>query len=195
MRIIRTEMYFDEEQVRGYEPFRSRPPREGSGKNPGVAFLWIKGEVDGLPDIENSKDFEPLPGRRAGQPDGEALTDQVRGILDLFIKDSGERDFLRIPSASRLENRALVDFILEQDIVMEHSPPFAISFKALLNTKNSPLWIGTYIGAEMAWDHPLLMILTVPSGIIVVSSALGIGTAMQAGLNKAIKRLFDKSSP
>ena len=195
MRIIRTEMYFDEEQVRGYEPFRSRPPREGSGKNPGVAFLWIKSEVDGLPDSENSKDFRALSRSGALPSVGEPLTDQVRGILDLFIKDSGERDFFRIPSVSRLENGALVDFILEQDIVMEHSPPFAISFKALLNTKNSPLWIGTYIGAEMAWDHPVLMILTVPSGIIIVSSALGIGAAMQSGLNKAIKRLFDKSSP
>ena len=192
MRIFRTEMYFDEEQLTGYEPFRRRPPREGSGKNPGVAFLWIKAEGDDLVDIENSKSFQRLPRAPVPPPSGEALTDQVRGILDLFIKDSDERGFSRIPSGSALENRALVDFVLAQDIVMERSPPFAISFKALLDTKNSPLWIGTYIGADMAWGHPVLMILTVSGGIIVVSSALGIGSAMQAGLNKAIKRLFDR---
>jgi hypothetical protein len=53
------------------------------------------------------------------------------------------------------------------------------------------MWIGTFIGSEIARDHPVLLLVTVPGGIIVVSSALGIGAAMQAGLNKAIQRLFD----
>jgi hypothetical protein len=195
MRIIRTELYFDDDQVAGYEPYRRRPPREGTGKNSGVAFLWIRRENDDLLDIENSKEFRPLRGPRSAAPEGDVGSNEIRGILDLFIRDADEQGFLRIPSTTSIENRNIIEFVLGQEIVMERSPPFSISFKALLDYKNSPMWIGTFIGSDIAWDHPVLLFLTVPGGIIVVSSALGIGAAMQAGLNKAIKRLFDKGKP
>lgn len=196
MRIIRTELYFDEDQVSGYEMFRSRPPRRGEAeKNPGVAFLWIKREDGNLLEFDGSKDFRPIRRSRSQGHPGNAASDEVRGIIELFIRDADEDGFLRIPSDIRLENRALVDFVLAQQVVMEHSPPFSIAFKALLDQKNSPMWIGTFIGTGAGWERPVLLFITVPVGIIVVSSALGIGAAMQAGLNKSIKRLFDRSKP
>lgn len=56
------------------------------------------------------------------------------------------------------------------------------------------MWIETFLGFTAARDSPVLLFLTVPAGIIIVSSALGIGAAMQAGLGKAVKRLFDSTS-
>jgi hypothetical protein len=172
--------------------YRSRSPRGGEAeKNPGLGFLWIQHDGDDLLELHSYREFRSFrPGRKSFVD-----IDDIKGILDLFIRDAAERKFLRIPPEGRLSNRNLVDFALEQPIVMEHSPPFSISFKALLDQKNSPMWIGTFIGADMAWDHPVLLLITVPSGIIVVSSALGIGAAMQAGLNKAVKRFFDSRKP
>jgi hypothetical protein len=188
MRIIRTEMYFDEDQVSGYEMFRSRHPRRGeAGKNPGLAFLWIKHEEDDVMELYSSPEFMAIS--RGSESFVE--TDDIRGVIDLFIRDADETSFLRITPDGRIRNRDTVDFVLDQQIVMEHSPPFSISFKTVLDQKNSPMWIGTFIGADMAWDHPVLLLITVPSGIIIVSSALGIGAAMQAGLNKTIKRFFE----
>ncbi len=75
---------------------------------------------------------------------------------------------------------------------MENSPPFSFSLKVLLDKANTPLWIGTFIGGAAAWGHPVLLFVTVPGGIIVISSASGIGRAMDAGLNRALDRLFKR---
>ena len=47
------------------------------------------------------------------------------------------------------------------------------------------------MGFRMAGDDPALMFLTVPGGIIVVGSALGVADALAYGLSKQIKRLFN----
>jgi len=183
-------MYFDEDDVRNYVGNRRPRGMEYDGKNPGVAFLWIKVDGFDLGEITSLKAFRPL--QRPREPERFFNEEEIEGILDLFLRDADEHEFVRIPPGSRIENRDAVAYILQQDIVMEHSPPFSISFKALLDYKNSPMWIGTFVGAGAAWDHPVLLMITVPGGIIAVSSALGIGNAMQAGLNKSIKRLFDR---
>jgi hypothetical protein len=139
-------------------------------------------------DIENIKAFRPL---RPDQPDYPNLH-QIRGLLDLFLRDEPDQRFLRIPPDDLLENPSIVNYLLDQEIVMEHSPPFSISLKGVLDRANTPMWIGTLVGFSAApWDHPVLLLLTVPGGIIAVSSARGIGSAMESGLQKAMKRLFD----
>jgi hypothetical protein len=42
----------------------------------------------------------------------------------------------------------------------------------------------------MASTHTELMIITVPIGIVVVSSAIGVSEALKKGLNKKVEALF-----
>lgn len=191
MRVIRTEMYFEQPDVRGFGGYRRRPPSgpRSEEQQPGIAFAWFRTDamIDRA-DIENIKAFRPL---RPEQPDFPNRN-QIRGLLDLFLRDGDEPEFLRIPRDDLLENPSIVDYLLDQEIVMEHSPPFSISLKGVLDSANTPIWIGTLVGFGAApWDHPILLLLTVPGGIIAVSSARGIGRAMESGLQKAMKRLFD----
>lgn len=191
MRVLRTEMYFDPDEVRGFFGHRMRG-RDYDEKNPGVAFAWFRSETAVTIDraaIENYKVFRPIDRRDASWPD----RDMVKGILDLFVRDTEERGFLRIPTNSSIENANHVDFLMSQDIVIERSPPFSLSLKGVLTSANTPLWLGTFVGGAAAWDHPVLLLVTVPGGIIAVSSASGIGRAMESGLNKWMKRLFDRA--
>lgn len=190
MRVLCTHMYFDEDDVSGYEGmFHRRRPPFSEEKNPGVAFAFFRTEGVLTPeDINNLKAFRPL------REDSDLpRKEQIRGLLDLFIRDGDELQFLRIPNDSSLENRNLVDFLLQQEIVMEHSPPFSISLRGVIDSANTPVWIGTLAGFGAGWEHPVLLLLTVPGGIIAVASARGIGQALEMGLNKFPKRLLDKT--
>ena len=185
MRTLRTEIYFDPSEVNSFDGFADRG--EFSGKNPGVAFAWFRsGSPIDASQISSLDEFKQL--RR--DYDKNLDLDDIDGILDLFIRGSGEPSFSRLPSSRLVENRDLIDFLYGQEIVMENSPPFSFSLKVLLDKANTPLWIGTFMGTAVAWGHPVLLFITVPGGIIVVSSASGIGRAMEAGLNKAVDRLF-----
>jgi hypothetical protein len=185
-------MYFDEKDVNAFDGFHWRRERfSEDDKNPGVAFAFFRTQTTIDPiEAENLKAFKPIRAEDPIRP----TKDQIRGILDLFILDADERAFVRIPNDGSLENRGIVDFVLSQEIVMEHSPPFSISLKGVIDSTNIPVWIGTLVGFGAAgWDHPVLLLLTVPGGIIAVSSARGIGRAMEMGLNKHLKRLLDRS--
>jgi hypothetical protein len=85
---------------------------------------------------------------------------------------------------------AIVDYVLSQPIVIERSPPITVTLKGLLTATNLPIWIGTYMGWSVVPDHSVLLFITVPGGIIVVSFATGLALALSAGLSKSIKRLF-----
>ena len=104
--------------------------------------------------------------------------------------DAEEYEFLR-PERS-LKNPAIVDYILTQPIVIERSPPFHVNLKGLITTTSLPVWIGTYLGWSVVPDHSILLFITVPGGIIIVSSAAGLANALSSGLSSAVKRLFRK---
>jgi hypothetical protein len=112
----------------------------------------------------------------------------IRNYIDLFLMAAREFEFDR-PERS-MENPQIVDYILTQPIVIERSPPFHITLKDLLTSTNLPVWIETYMGWSVAPEHSVLLFITVPGGIIVVSSAAGLATALAAGLSKSVKRLF-----
>ena len=189
MRVIRTELYFEPQDVSAFMGYR-RPrfaPRERDAEYPGVAFAWFRTPLPVDP-AETPSILRPIRRRQSL----EVTREQISGILDLFVRDADEGGFLRIPSDGSLENRRIVDFILDQEIVMERSPPFSISLKGVLDKANPPMWIGTMVGFGAAlWDHPVLRLLTVCGGIIAVSSARGIGAALESGLQKTMKRLFN----
>jgi hypothetical protein len=71
------------------------------------------------------------------------------------------------------------------DYAFGSNPPYA-----LITTTNLPVWIGTYMGWSVVPDHSVLLFITVPGGIIIVSSAAGLANALSAGLSASVKRLF-----
>lgn len=179
MRVIRTEIYFDDQSVSGANRssrhFLRLPSEE---KNLGFAFAWFRHDNATSFEIRHFKWFR-----------GEEIEpEQIDQALDLLIREESYERFDRHES---IRNPKIIEFILEQDVVLERSPPFAIPFKKLLKQTNSAVLLGGYIGARMAWDDPALMLLTIPGGIIAVGSALGVADAMAYGLNKHIKRMFD----
>ena len=184
MRVITTWMYFDQSQIKGDGGF-GRPRGRGEEPEPGIGVAWFGGDTTTLGDIVNLKIFRRLSGWRGEQ----SLTEEfLRDCLDLFVMDAEEFEFSR-PERS-MKNPEVVDYLLTQPIVIERSPPFQITLKGLLTSTNLPVWIGTYMGWSVAPEHSILLFVTVPGGIIVVSSAAGLASALAAGLSKSIKRLF-----
>ena len=104
--------------------------------------------------------------------------------------DAEEFEFDR-PERS-IKNPNVVDYLLEQPIVIERSPPVTVTLKGLVTKTNLPVWIGTYMGWLVAPEHSVLLFITVPGGIIVVSSATGLASALAAGLERSVKRLFKR---
>jgi hypothetical protein len=182
MRVIRTEIYFDDVNGASRRPrSRMRGSREDK-YNHGLAFAWFRSDEPGPFDIKNVKAFSVK----------EIALDQVRPILDALLRDRDGRDIELDEGlfAERIENPDLIDFIYKQTIILEQSPPEAVRFKDLLKRTNAPIYAGTFMGAGLSHDYPALMIITIPLGIIVVSSALGVADAMAAGLNKRVKEMF-----
>lgn len=134
----------------------------------------------------NLKVFRPLPGHERQ----EFSEDIFRGYLDAFLMDAEEFEFSR-PERS-LKNPTIVDYVLTQPIVIERSPPVHINLKGLITATNLPVWIGTYMGWSVVPDHSILLFITVPGGIIIVSSAAGLANALSSGLSTSVKRLFRK---
>jgi hypothetical protein len=65
-----------------------------------------------------------------------------------------------------------------------------VSLKGLIDNTNLPIIVGTFVGWEVAQPNAIMLFITVPAGIVAVSSAIGIGRALQNGLNKVLSRLF-----
>jgi hypothetical protein len=170
MRVLTTWIYFDNVQITGGESRRFRRGREGES-DPAVGVAWFAGDTTSPMPISNLKVFRALR-----EIEGEALNEQrLRELIDLFLRDADEPEFYR-PEPS-LKNSSVVDYVLSQPIIIERSPPVSITLKGLLTATNLPIWIGTYLGWSVVPDHSVLLFITVPGGIIVVSSATGLAIA------------------
>jgi hypothetical protein len=181
MRIIRTEMYF--EGIEAIGPGVSKVAR----LNPGVGVAFF--------DIKPPPDFPFSRILKKPKIYDEPNDREVRRFLDLCVRGN-ERSYGRPFSkywAADVQNVAVVNFLMEANIVIEQSPPSWEQLKSLVS-KSPGIGIGTFVGFEMASNHTELMIITVPLGIIVVSSAIGVSEALKKGLNKKVEALFKARS-
>lgn len=91
-------------------------------------------------------------------------------------------------------NERIAKFLLETEIIFEQSPPKSEKLQELLKRSPGAL-IGTYLGYNSVPEgYGLLMWITIPLGIIVISSAMGIGNGLYNGLNKWVEARFKKST-
>ena len=176
MRVIRTEMYFSEEHIFGLNRRRTSHAR-----NPGLGFAWLRTDRPA-----HGVDEQLLEDHYFDRQEGAATA-----FLDLAIRGQERSETISQPNAffGAIYNQRLVQEVLNGDIVIENSPPEAVTFRSLL-AKAPGVAIGTMVGMKAAGDTSLLMLLTVPTGIVVCSSAIGVSKALEKGLNKAVEKVI-----
>ncbi len=113
----------------------------------------------------------------------------LRRYIDAFLID--EDEYVQRTGRAR-RNDTLISYIINEPFVIERSPPVHLNLKGVLTNTNLPVFIGAYMGWNVAPDHSALLFITVPGGIIIVSSATGLANALASGLSTSVKRLFHK---
>jgi hypothetical protein len=74
--------------------------------------------------------------------------------------------------------------VLSEPVVIEQSPPDWVTLTDLLKNAASPTQIGVYVGIAAALPvNPLLMLITVPAGILLVGTSI----ALTERLNRLLK--------
>ena len=176
MRVIRTEMYFSEEHIFGLNRRRTSHAR-----NPGLGFAWLRTDWPA-----RGIDEQLLEDRHFDRQEGAATA-----FLDLAIRGYERSETISQPNAyfGATYNQSIVQSVMNGNIVIENSPPDAVTFRSLL-AKAPGVAIGTMVGMKAAGDTSLLMLLTVPTGIVVCSSAIGVSKALEKGLNKVVEKVI-----
>lgn len=93
--------------------------------------------------------------------------------------------------------RALVDSIVQETVLIERSPPQAMPISEVVKaaaTKGGSIVTGVFVGYAVA-PESALMFLTIPIGIVVVGSAVGISRGLENGLQFFIESLFKGEEP
>lgn len=187
MRVIRTEMYFDEVVGLSRRPDRW-PQLESEDSNPGLGFAWFRSDNAGPLNFKNDKRFEVR----------ELRTDQIEDALDMLLQDRKWSDLAfdldrgGFFPREGIQNADIISYVYEQSIIIEQSPPVAVRFRELLKRANAPVYIGAYMGYAAAHEMPALMFITVPLGIMVIGPAMGVSEALAVGLNKRIQQMFTR---
>jgi hypothetical protein len=178
MRVIRTELYFNPKVVEALSRVQI--------DNPGLAVAWFAAELDTEIDLHEIADKS---WHNFNLEDAEIF---IAAAIANF-QNLNEPSEVLIPGQIRASATAnsFAKYVLEQPIVIEHSPPEAVPFSALLKGASGAV-IGTYVGFQIAGENSLLLLVTVPGGLMVVSSAMGISKALEKGFNKLVSRAFKR---
>jgi hypothetical protein len=182
MRIIRTEIYFDADQIKD---------RAGNlqKNDAGLAFAFFRGDDFPINHLgiysdhaarilTNSVDITD----RLSEESLKALIDaMVRGIT--FDK-LNFRHLEFVPDGEGVKNYYLAETALATNIVIEYSPPEWITLREVLK-KASSIPAGIFLG-YYGLQEPLLF-LTLPAGVIVMGAAFGINKAVENGLPKYVQ--------
>jgi hypothetical protein len=164
MRVIRTELYFSPETL---------DELSHSEGDPNVSFAWTKHE-------QTVVDF------RSSEIVGKVFalsSDEIPAFIATVLRDVPYIPTLNWTQVSSI--RQTVEYVLQQNIVVERSPPESTPFSALIKGATPIAGIGTYLGIQMASGDTLLMI-TVPLGILLVGSAVALTKAIEVGLLRIV---------
>ena len=79
-----------------------------------------------------------------------------------------------------------------ESVIVTRSPPVQDSFQSLAKMASS-VAMGAWVGTEVAsaLGQPILMFLTVPAGMLIISAASGISKALENGLYDWLSRKLD----
>ena len=94
-----------------------------------------------------------------------------------------------VPTNAWEEN--FVNYMLYSDIVViEQSPP---SLEAVINLakRGSGIAIGAYTGPDVADGNPLLLLISVSTGIVIGGASVGVTRGLEVALENKIVDLFN----
>jgi hypothetical protein len=205
MRFIRTEIYFDREALKSLSPV------------PGVSIAWaqwrdsmtLPDDALTLPAGATVTPEAPVEREAPDQRERQHLRPAQRLHLRVIEPGVIEAELPRLialalraepPRSTRTSSEYLVEVdaslienVLTQDVVIEHSPPSIIKLKDIMDgIAKNPHGVGAVVGLIAAKDYPELMLISVPVGIYVVGSAPAVTAAIQRGLIGVIDALFEK---
>jgi hypothetical protein len=149
--------------------------------NSGIAVAWIKADTSKL-SLSELDSFNSIE-----QFDGKVDDDQLIRFLGAAIQET-----VQLTPKIEEQNLALVVSLLNEEIVVQSSPVDAIPLGKLLGGATAAS-IGTGVGVLAAGGNPLLMIVTIPAGIIIIGSAIGISKGLENGLRVAVERWIKKT--
>lgn len=127
--------------------------------------------------VSELKDFRPLLG---AEPE-EFGEHTLRSYLDAFVMDAEEFEFIR-PERS-LKNPNIVEYVCTEPgrTVTAHTCNPQGN-----DQRDEPPCLNRHLhGLERCPEHSVLLFITVPGGIIIVSSAAGLANALSAGLSRS----------
>ncbi|SRR6266403_3026013 len=179
-RVIRTEFFFDKRQFEVLFDYKERTTLSAAWLGPNV-----KGdEPFGFQSIfltheEKSprRDFEVAVCLEAILRAQDADRIQLDNFIYYRLQDYNV-DLIEHRSAFRMP--APIQDILDQPIVIERSPPIAEKLLSLVHSATSTS-LGVLLGTGVSPD-PYVMMITVPAGILLMGTVLGITKGLERGL-------------
>ena len=195
MRVIRTEVYIPQSGVAPVSVVEDFPLEESEYHNPAMSVAWFRTKVG---DREVMVSHEEVKNLVSEIDENERV---ARELHWMHGRGYSFESFLTAVVAGALHtgrfythrlHSADARNLIETPIVIELSPPTILPLGTLL-AKAPGIAIGTFVGIQAASEMPAyIALLTVPGGIIAVSSAIGISRALERGLNKAIEKLLNR---
>lgn len=183
MRVIRTEMYFDASKIgwtiKQQEEF------------PGVSVAWFRfGQT--LPD--SGADILELFDKQYART---LVKDPIHDFVlfaDLAVQaiPSSDANDAILYSKWNQKNPGIAKWLLDQEIVLERSPPSSEKLIDILK-KSSRVAVGTFTlySIEPIFEaHPLMLVvlpLAIGFGIIVIGASVGISEGLRSGLHKRVE--------
>lgn len=180
MRVIRTEMYFDSSQV------------ISTGKdfqeNPGVSTAWFSAAGCDVPSADEIKTILDDKQAKISREITPELFDIFADLSIQNVRSAGAEGAI-LKGEWNVINPVITTAVLNAQIVYESSPPQLLPVREIAKA-GAPVVIGTFLGYEVADGSYPLMFITIPVGIIVIGSAIGISRGLENGLNKFVEGLF-----
>ncbi len=186
MRVIRTEMYFDANSVKFETKERER--------NPGVVAAWFRMENAEQLDIGEIANLCDAKYARIAPKEAASVFDIFADLAVQNIRSETAQNILQNALAKhdyRVANQGVVQFLYDAEIVLDGSPPFPFPLSKIAKG-SAAVVIGTFLGWGVADGNYPLMFVTIPAGIILIGSAIGVSRGLENGLNKWIEDLFKK---
>ena len=198
MKVITTQFFFEAEPDQFASPFSFGGPEFQRRESTNVSVAWIRRPDDGRKD-DTVVTFEGESSYQAFyDPEREDLETAAKAFLGLTL--AGITSPLAITPAIRrpLFTRSVVqqaEAVWQNSVIVQRSPPADIPFKELVKGAGSAS-IGTFLGIHALPPEasPLLMFVSVPFGIMVVGTAIGLAKGFENGLQKFITAKFTQAS-
>jgi hypothetical protein len=207
-RFVRTDFYFDPEDVNPV----SLP--EEFGERPSLSAVWLKGVNESFLSVrgfELALTNELMLHQRGRTVSTICLLEIVLrhpgiksdlpSLIELTLFYSSRWSELLVSeldeSGIPLMAMPIVKKLLAEKVVIETSPPIAETLAHFLRHATS-ISLGVLLGMGVTHD-PLIMVITIPAGVILMGAAMGITKGLERGLAKrveaAIVKEEDKPKP